>query len=48
LKDVGVDGRIILKQIFKKRMESMKWIALAQNRHRRLSLVKTVITLRVA
>jgi hypothetical protein len=34
LKDQGVDGRIILKQIFKKWDESMGWIDVAQDTNR--------------
>jgi hypothetical protein len=32
--DPGVDGRIILKWIFKKGMRVMEWIELAQDRDR--------------
>jgi hypothetical protein len=34
LEDLGVDGRIILKWIFKKRHSSLYWIDLAQDRDR--------------
>jgi hypothetical protein len=34
LKDTVIDGRIILKWIFKKWVESMDWIYLALNRDR--------------
>jgi hypothetical protein len=34
LGDQGVDGRIILKQIFEKWGESMDWIDFAQDRDR--------------
>jgi len=34
LKDLGVDGRIILKQIFKEWDGVMDWIVLAENRDR--------------
>jgi hypothetical protein len=34
LDDLGIDGRIILKWIFKKRDRGMSWIDLAQNRNR--------------
>jgi hypothetical protein len=31
LEDLGIDGRIILKQILGKRLEGMDWIHLAQD-----------------
>jgi hypothetical protein len=34
LEDTGVDGKIILKSIFKKWDDGMEWIQLAQNRDR--------------
>jgi len=34
LEDPGVDGRIILRWIFRKWDEGMEWIDLAQNRNR--------------
>jgi hypothetical protein len=45
--DLGVDGRIILKCIFKKWNGSMDWIDLAQNRDRWRALVNAVTNLRV-
>jgi hypothetical protein len=39
LGDPGVDGRIILKWIFKKWDGGMNWIGLAQDRDRRRALV---------
>jgi hypothetical protein len=47
LEDPVVDGRIILKWIFKKWDGGMDWINLAQDRGRWQALVKTVINLRV-
>jgi hypothetical protein len=48
LGDSGVDGRIILRWIFRKwDVEGMDWIDLAQDRDRWRALVKTVINLRV-
>jgi len=43
LEDLGVDGRIILKWIFKK----WDWIALAQDRDRWRTLVNALMNLRV-
>jgi hypothetical protein len=43
LEDLGVDGSIILKWIFKK----WDWITLAQDRGRLWSLVDAVMNLRV-
>jgi hypothetical protein len=34
LEDLGVDGSIMLKWIFKKRDEGMDWIDLAEDRNR--------------
>ena len=34
LDDLSIDGRIIIRWIFKKRDRGMSWIALAQNRNR--------------
>jgi hypothetical protein len=47
LGDPGVDGRIILKWIFKKWDRGMDWIELAQNRDRWRALVNAVMKLRV-
>jgi hypothetical protein len=47
LGDPGVDGRIILKWIFKKRGGGMDWIELAQDRDRWRALVNAVMNLRV-
>jgi hypothetical protein len=47
LVDPGVDGRIILKQIFKKLDGGMNWIELAQDRDRWRALVNVVMNLRV-
>jgi hypothetical protein len=48
LRDLGVDGRIILKSIFKKRDGGMDWIELAQGKDRWRALVNAVMKLRVA
>jgi hypothetical protein len=48
LEDPGVDGRIILKWIFKKwGGGSMDWIVMAQDRDRWWALVNAVMNLRV-
>jgi hypothetical protein len=47
LGDPGVDGRIILKCIFKMWDGGMNWIALAQDRDRWRALVNAVVNLRV-
>jgi hypothetical protein len=48
LEDPGVDGRIILKWIFKKwDGGGMDWIYMAQDRDRCRALVSTVMNLRV-
>jgi hypothetical protein len=46
LGDPRVDGRIILKRIFKKWDLGMDWIQLAQDRDRWRSLVSAVMNLR--
>jgi hypothetical protein len=43
----GVDGKIILKYIFKKWDGDMDWIELARDRDRWWALVNTVMNLRV-
>jgi len=43
----GIDGRIILKWIFKNWYCGMDWIVLAQDRYRWRSLVNAVMNLRV-
>jgi hypothetical protein len=48
LGDPGVDGRIILKCIFKKWDGGMKWIELAQDRDRWRAVVNAVMNLRVS
>jgi hypothetical protein len=47
LEDPGVDGRTILKCIFRKCYWGMDWIDLAQNRDRWKDLVNVVMNLRV-
>jgi hypothetical protein len=48
LEDPGVDGRIILKWIFKKwDGVAMNWIVMAQDRDRWRALVSAVMNLRV-
>jgi hypothetical protein len=47
LGDSGVDGRIILKGIFKKWDGGMDWIELAQDRDRWRVLVNAVMNVRV-
>jgi hypothetical protein len=47
LEDSGLDWKIILKRIFKKRNGGMDWIDLAHNRDRKRAVVKAVINLRV-
>jgi hypothetical protein len=44
--DPGVDGRMILKWIFKKWDEGMDWIELAQDRDRWRAVVNAVMILR--
>jgi hypothetical protein len=46
LGDPGVNGRIILKCIFKKWDEGTDWIELTQDRHRWRGLVNVVMNLR--
>jgi hypothetical protein len=47
LGDRGIDGRIILKWIFKSGMGGMDWIELAQDRNRWRALVNAVMNLGV-
>jgi hypothetical protein len=47
LKNLGVDGRIILKCIFEKWVDSVEWIDLAQDRDRWRAVVNEVMNLRV-
>jgi hypothetical protein len=47
LGDPGVDGRIILKCIFRKGDGGMDWIELVQDRDRWGALVNAVMNLRV-
>jgi hypothetical protein len=46
--DSGVDGRIVLRRIFRKwnRGSGMDWIDLAQDRYRWRALVKAVMNFR--
>ena len=46
MENPGVDGRIILKWIFRKWYGGMDWIDLAQNRDRWKELVNAVVNLR--
>ena len=48
LEDPGLDGRIILKLIFKSWDGGMDWIDLAQDRDRWRALVNAVMNLRVS
>jgi hypothetical protein len=47
LENPGVDGKIIIKWIFKKWDGGMDWIEMAQDRDRLRALVNTVMNLRV-
>jgi hypothetical protein len=47
LEDPSVDGRIILKWIFKKWNGGMDWIDLAQDEDRWRALAKAVMNIRV-
>jgi hypothetical protein len=47
LGDPGVDGRIILKWIFKKWDGGMHWIELSQDRDKWRAVVNAVMNLRV-
>jgi len=49
LEDPGLDGRVILRWIFRKwDVKGMDWIELAQDRERRWELVNEVMTFRVS
>jgi hypothetical protein len=48
LEDPGLDGKIILRWIFRKWFGGMDWIELAQERDRWLALVNTVLNLWVS
>jgi len=48
LEDPGVDGRIILRWIFRKWDVGMDWIELAQDRDRWRGLLTAVMNLRVS
>ena len=47
LNDLDVNGRIILKLIFKKGWGGMEWIDVAQDRKRQQALANAVMNLRV-
>jgi len=47
LEDTGIDGRIILRRIFRRWGGSMDWIGLTQDTDRWLALVNAVMKLRV-
>ena len=47
LEDPGVDGRVILRCIFRKGDGGMDWIDLAQDRDRWWAVVNAVVNLRV-
>jgi hypothetical protein len=48
LEDAGVDGRIILRWIFRKCDGGMNWIDLAQDRDRWRAVLNAVMNLRVS
>ena len=47
LEDTGIDGRIILRRIFRRWGGSMDWIGLTQDTDQWLALVNAVMNLRV-
>jgi hypothetical protein len=46
--DLGLDGKIILKYIFKEWDKHMEWFDLAQDRDRRRALMNAVMNIRLA
>jgi hypothetical protein len=48
LEDLGLDGRLLLKWIFKHWNGSIDWIDLAQDRNRWRSVVKVAMKLRIS
>jgi hypothetical protein len=48
LEDLGLDGRVLLKWIFKHWNVSIDWIDLAQDRNRWRSVVKVAMNLRIS
>ena len=48
MEDLGVDGRIMLKRIFKKSAGGMCWIDLAQNKDRWRATVNMVMNVRIS
>ena len=48
LQDQSVDGRIILKRIFKKGLGGMDWIYLDEDRDRWRAVVNAVMNIRVS
>jgi hypothetical protein len=47
LEDLGVDGRIILKWMFKKMVWGVDWIGLAQERGKFQAFENAVVNLRI-
>jgi hypothetical protein len=47
MKDPGIDGRIILRWIFRKWEEGMDWFDLVQDRERWRAFVKAVMNLQI-
>jgi hypothetical protein len=47
LKDLGIDGRIILKWIFESDLGGINWIDLAQDRDRWCAVVRAIMNLQV-